>query len=704
MKIPASTLEQLNAQADLVAIIRRHTTLKPAGREFKGCCPFHGEKTPSFYVNPQTNLYYCFGCGAKGNAISFLMDYERLTFIEAAKELAQKTGIDLPKDNENHLAYQRQAPARPKAPQAKPDNTPAPKSTHKPHNNPNLTPTVQNPPPTPARPNDSEGYEAFFDSDFHAPDPADTAAWHSPEPQTSLPADFHFSPNLSGQEGNLYQLLAAVTDFYQSMLKKHPAAMDYLKKRGLSDESIAYFQLGFAPSGWQNLSAVFSGDVAGLRQLGLIKKSKNGREFDFFRERIIFPIKDRQGRVVGFAGRAMSDDITPKYLNSSESALFQKQHILYGYHEARTARADNWLIVEGYLDVIALHQAGIYGAVAPMGTALSEPQLTTLLRFNDTLTLSFDGDAAGQKAALRSLEVAIPILNDGKSLKFLTLPDNHDPDSYVQAFGKDAMRSAINNALPLSDYLYAVLSSKYQLDRPEEKAAAMAHLRQITDRLPKGSSFRWWLNSDIYNRLKAKPQKNRPSTADSTGSSNDNISPSEQLLLCILYQPTLILSNPLQNLYVDAGLTAIDDSFKEKLTVPTLPTWEHLHIDTHTGGLSELITAVQTLLPFLNPASDELSVDSNAHLILSALENPALQSSLGGLWRDFFYHTKRHKPEHIKLLFDELLCHVVMSTFRHALQNAQGLLLTTLYKKRLLALEAWDKTVIKPAIENSLNP
>lgn len=642
MKISDTTLEQLNEQADLVAIIRRHTTLKPAGKEFKGCCPFHGEKTPSFYVNPQTNLYYCFGCHAKGNAISFLVDYEKLSFMEAVKQLAQSTGIELPKENTERISYQRHIAQ---------NNTPNPTNL-----------------PKPTKPHDSN-------------QPASTQHPPSVEPATHSK---HYEQYL---DGTLYGLLNAVTAFYQDQLRQNTTAQAYLNTRRLSPTSIDEFGIGYSPSGWQHLEETFPYDIQGLLSLGLIRVSKNGRRFSLFRERIMFPIKDKQGRVVGFAGRALTEDASPKYLNSTESAVFQKQHILYGYYESRQMRATNWLIVEGYMDVIALYQAGIYGAVAPMGTAVNEHQLKNLFKFNDELTLCFDGDTAGQKAALRTLEVALPILYDGKTLKFLVLPDNHDPDTYIKAHGKTAMISAINTAVSLSVYLFEWLQRTHDLRKPEQKATAMARLKELTAKLPKGSTFRSWLNNDIYQQLRHYGKTALVAKAQPT---QTQISQADQLLLCILYQPTLIMNDPLTHLYQTAGLIDIDQSMAHKLSAPPLPTWQTLFGE----GVDEVIKSIHTLSPFLLHSEQAADIDANAHMILSGL-NPTLQKTLGEKWRDFFYHTQHHKDSRIEILFDELLCQGLISTLKNEQQKASGLLVVSLYKKRLFALETWGKQYIK---------
>lgn len=725
MRIPQTTIEQLNAQADLVAIIRRHTILKPAGREFKGCCPFHGEKTPSFYVNPQTNLYYCFGCGVKGNAIRFLVDFERMTFIEAVKELALKTGIDLPKDDDSTVKYTRkpktiQTPHN-QNPNPQPLQTPQPNppalSTQTPNAQTPLSPTVTEPTTSANTPNVALPTQIFgqeqqrpidkaddfhpildtsfddFSSNFPVHEPIFESGFESNFIPPSEPQFEQFDHQL-GNDGNLYQLLQAVSQFYQTMLKHFPHAYQYFKSRGLTDDTIATFELGYAPDAWQHLEKAFPNDLEGLKILGLVRTSQKGRDFNLFRDRVIFPIKDRQGRIVGFAGRAMSDDVMPKYINSSDSVVFAKQHILYGLYESRQMRAKDWLVVEGYMDVIALYQAGIYGAVAPMGTAVNEKQLDYLLKLNDTLTLSFDGDTAGQRASLRTLEVAMPVLPDGKSLKFLVLPNNHDPDTFIKEHGANAMQSAIANALPLSAFLYQIFSQKYDITSAENKAKIMAEVKELTAKLPKGSSFRWWLNSDIYNRLKDKFIK--PATP--THAPTKSISPSVQLLLCLLYSPELLSNAPLERLYQQAGLYHAEPN-----GTPPLPTWQTLGID----GLPELVATITELLPFLTLATPSTqAIDANAHMILSALSNKTLQETLGADWREFVHAHQNHAT--IELLFDELLCQAVIVALKNEQKSAKSLLLTKTYKQRLIALEHYDRQHIKPAIaknqESTLTP
>lgn len=651
MRIPDTLLERLNSQADLVSIIRRHTDLKPAGREFKGCCPFHGEKTPSFYVNPQTNLYHCFGCGASGNPVTFLREYERLTFMEAVKVLADQTHIELPKDDadDQKVRYKKSTPA------------PVP------------------PPPPIAPPSDIMPDMVYHDEINHVPPPDHH---DNPPPQAITKTD---------EDGNLYQLLSQIAQYYQFMLKNTPTAKKYFLDRGLTEETISEFGLGYAPTGWQHLEQAFPQDLDGLKILGLVRTSnKSGRQFDLLRDRVIFPIKDRQGRIVGFAGRAMGDE-TPKYINSSESPIFAKQHILYGLYEARQKKASRFLMVEGYMDVIALHQAGIYGAVAPMGTAANESQINHLLKYDDCLTLCFDGDSAGQKAAWRTLEVAVPVLPDGKELKFLTLPDNHDPDSFLKAYDTQAMEQAITNAQSLSDYVYWVLSSRYDLSAPENKAKAMADLKGLTVKFPKGSSFKYWLNNDIYARLGNKKKVFKKADTADYRSTLDIIT---QACLCLLYAPSLCKTgDPLAQLLSVSGVDQAHVKYtlmleRLAMNVPDLPTWHSL--DTRLEILVQTITQLLTIGEKFGFNVDDDSkdgIDKKAQFILASL-NPEFRESLSKHWRDFAHHITEIDMD-ISWLFNELLCQILQDVFKKQQEQSRHLLLSEIYKRREQALAAW---------------
>lgn len=700
MQIPQSIIEQLNEKADLVAIIKKHTPLKPNGKEFKGCCPFHGEKTPSFFVNPDTNLYYCFGCGAKGNAISFLVDYERQTFMEALKTLSEQTGIDLPKEDGQKYRYPRT-----------PSNAPTPptqvyvnKLNHTPPNNSNPnTPVASSPNPTLSPLSGEPPSLASLPASQTNPQ---IHLATSPASSPILPA-----PSLAQPTGDLYSLLNAVNHHYQTMLKNTPSAYRYFANRGITDETMAIFELGYAPNDWQHLQKAFPNDVEGLRMLGLIRTSQKGKEFDLFRDRVMFPIKDKQGRVVGFAGRALDDDTLPKYVNSSDSVVFQKNHILYGYYESRQQKAENWLVVEGYMDAIALYQAGIFGAVAPMGTAINEGQIAQLLKFNDALTLCFDGDNAGQKAAMRALEVAMPVLTDGKSLKFLTLPDNHDPDTYIKVHGKDKMLEAIGAALSMSDYLYQIMASRYELTYPEQKASAMRDVKALLEKLPKGASLRSWLNSDFYYRLRGNSTKKSTPTNYQT-KQLDSIT---QLCLCLLYCPplasqinfgqSLMANDPLAQFYANTGLAMshmpLEPKFAEfNLITPALPSWDNFcyHQDEHgqsLNALGQLIVLIQNALPSLcyppnTPIHHPNLVWANALFLLGAMGATPTQKTLSKHWQGFFdTMSESDNGNNIKLLFDELLSQLIIWHIRH--ESATHLLVSQLHKKRLTCLENWRK-------------
>ena len=680
MQIPESLIEQLNAEADLVEIIGKHTTLKPAGREFKGCCPFHGEKTPSFYVNPQTNLYYCFGCHAKGNAITFLKEFERMNFIESVKYLSGQTGIELPKDTADQQKFKykktiKTQGAKPIAPQSAPVPPPvAPAGDHV---------AAFDPPYYSDDDGRDDGYQAQADAYWEGYD-ADNLANEQPEPQ-----------------GDLYSLLEQVHRYYQFMLHSIPFAKQYFLDRGLSDETIETFGLGYAPEGWQHLEQVFPHDIEGLKILGLVRDSTKtaGRSFDLLRHRVIFPIKDTQGRIVGFAGRSLGDEM-PKYINSSESPVFQKQHILYGLYEARQQKARDYLMVEGYMDVIALYQAGIYVAVAPMGTAANEKQIDRLLRYNHKLTLCFDGDSAGQKAAWRTLEIAAPVLHDGRELRFLTLADGHDPDTFIKAHGIDAMQTAIDGAVSLSDYLYGVLSSQFDLTRPEQKAQAMATLRALTELLPKGSSLRWWLNSDIYQKLKAIGKDGRFTARVDTinyNSAND-IDAITEIALSIVHTPSLLTPDPLAYIIDSSQMQSAHEPLlahmqRQDLALPDLPTWASFD----SPLLNEVIAIIKQL------PEDVLSDDSpfaRTHFISAALSHDARQQ-IQQHWQHF--QSKSQHPIADQLpMFLELLSVALKEVLNKQQIASKNLLLSEIYKRRLQALINWDNAHNKAKLAEML--
>ncbi|HYD33401.1 MAG TPA: DNA primase, partial [Methylophilaceae bacterium] len=345
--IPEAFIQELLNRVDIVDVVDRSVPLKKAGANYSACCPFHNEKSPSFTVSPTKQFYHCFGCGAHGTAIGFLMEHQGLSFVEAVQELAKSVGMIVPQEQR--------------------------------------------------------------DTD-------------QPQQKVML---------------GLQEILQRASNYYRQELKKSPRAIEYLKGRGLSGKIAARFQMGYAPAGWQNLESVFDNYQAeALKTAGLVVENEQGRRYDRFRDRIMFPIHDQKGQVIGFGGRIMrtqGEDDGPKYLNSPETPLFQKGQELYGLFLARKPirEAGRVLVVEGYMDVVALAQYGIEYAVAALGTATTPYHITKLMRQTDDIVFCFDGDAAGRKAAWRAAMNALPALTDGLKLSFLFLPKEHDPDSYV---------------------------------------------------------------------------------------------------------------------------------------------------------------------------------------------------------------------------------------------------------------------------------
>ena len=355
--IPQHFIDDLIARADIVDVIGRRVQLKKAGKEFKACCPFHDEKTPSFYVVPHKGFYNCFGCGAHGTALGFLMDYDHMSFVEAVETLAQTMGIEVPRE-EGERPAQR--------------------------------------------------YDELF------------------------------------------ELMRRVERFFQDQLRSNDPAIDYLKRRGVDGATAKRFGVGFAPEGWSTVLDKFGTSRQAIDQLlaaGLIIQKDNGKHYDRFRNRIMFPIRDTRGRTIGFGGRVMGDE-EPKYLNSPETVLFHKGRELYGLYEARQAlrSIDRLVVVEGYMDVIGLARHGIDYGVATLGTATTGDHLNRLFRLTDDVFFAFDGDAAGRKAAWRALENALPQMREGRQIRFVFLPEKQDPDSYVQAEGANAFDQLLDAA------------------------------------------------------------------------------------------------------------------------------------------------------------------------------------------------------------------------------------------------------------------
>jgi DNA primase len=393
--IPDSFKQDLLNRVDIVDVIERYVPLKKTGSNFSACCPFHTEKSPSFTVSPTKQFYHCFGCGAHGNAITFVMEYQGLGYVEAVKDLAEDVGMKLP--------------------------------------------------------------------DF--------------EPRQRKPG--------ADAGPDLHAILERASHWYREQLKAAPHAIEYLKKRGLTGKVAARFGIGYAPDGWQGLQAVFP-DYAdkGLKEAGLVIDNDEGRRYDRFRDRIMFPILNQRGAVIGFGGRVLGDG-EPKYLNSPETPLFEKGRELYGLSQARLPIRESGraIVVEGYMDVVALAQHGVEYAVATLGTATSATHIGKLLRQTDELVFCFDGDAAGRRAAWHALEVSLPLLSDQKTVRFLFLPAEDDPDSYVRAHGREAFETKVAEARPLSAFLISELQGRVDMDSVEGRARLIHEAKPLLQKI-----------------------------------------------------------------------------------------------------------------------------------------------------------------------------------------------------------------------------
>ena len=518
MAIPQHTIDQILDRTDIVDLIGQRVKLKKTGRTYSGCCPFHQEKSPSFHVYRDKQYFHCFGCQANGNAIRFLMDIDGRNFVDVMKDLSSQTGIELPKDNQDskRLSYKREI-KKPISVQAAPA----------------AIVTEQQPAPNVAfssnDPFEEFQSDAYSEQHFNHNDPFAAFEHFDPIDQNTV------------QDGNLYDLLENIALYYAQQLPHSQTAQQYFKQRGLSAETIQYWRLGYAPEDWQHLEKAFPYDTEGLRQLGLIRTSDKGRDFDLLRDRVIFPIRDPKGRVVGFGGRALNDEIKPKYINSPDSEVFHKNQLLYGLYEGRKQKAHDWLMVEGYMDVIALQQYGIYGAVATLGTASNTEHLNILFKQNNRITIAFDGDAAGQKAARRTLEIALPLLNDGRELKFFVLPNDHDPDSLIRREGIENFHRLLQQAPLLSDFVFAHLSQNHDVTKPEGKSQVMGELRQLTELLPKQGSYRYLLQQFFKEKLgfnrKWQPQVNN----DASLSFSTKIDAEEYVIAILMNHPYLYI-------------------------------------------------------------------------------------------------------------------------------------------------------------------
>lgn len=416
-RIPNSFINDLLARTDIVELVDARVRLKKQGKNYHACCPFHNEKTPSFTVNGDKQFYHCFGCGAHGNAIDFLMNFDRLDFVETIEELATQHGLEVPHETG----------------------------------------------------------------------------------QTSTPMERH-------KRQSLYQLLEGLSQFYRQSLAAPEAqqAQHYLAQRGLSTEVTEQFAIGYAPAGWDHALKRFgknSDDRQSLVEAGVLITKENGKNYDRFRDRIMFPIRDKRGRVIGFGGRVLNNEV-PKYLNSPETSIFHKGRQLYGLYEvtqAHTAPA-HILVVEGYMDVVALAQYGVDYAVASLGTSTTSEHIQLLYRNTDSIVCCYDGDRAGRDAAWRALETALPYISDGRQLKFMFLPDGEDPDTLIRKEGKPAFEQRIKEAASLSDFLFDTLLPQVDMSNREGRARLSSLAIPLINQVP-GGTLRLYLRQELGNKL-----------------------------------------------------------------------------------------------------------------------------------------------------------------------------------------------------------
>ncbi|EOC1315946.1 DNA primase [Cronobacter universalis] len=416
-RIPRVFINDLLARTDIVDLIDARVKLKKQGKNYHACCPFHNEKTPSFTVNGEKQFYHCFGCGAHGNAIDFLMNYDKLEFVETVEELAAMHNLEVP---------------------------------------------------------------------FEAGSGPTQIERH--------------------QRQTLYELLDGLNGFYRQALQAQSAepARQYLAKRGLSDSVIERFAIGYAPPGWDNALKRFGNNSENRKSLidaGMLVTNDNGRSYDRFRERVMFPIRDKRGRVIGFGGRVLGDAL-PKYLNSPETDIFHKGRQLYGLYEVQQSDPNppRLLVVEGYMDVVALAQYDINYAVASLGTATTAEHIQMLFRATNTVICCYDGDRAGRSAAWRALETALPYMTDGRQLRFMFLPDGEDPDTLVRKEGKAAFEARMEQAQPLSTFLFNSLLPQVDLSTPDGRAQLSTLALPLISQVP-GETLRIYLRQELGNKL-----------------------------------------------------------------------------------------------------------------------------------------------------------------------------------------------------------
>ncbi|MBT0094933.1 DNA primase [Vibrio alginolyticus] len=544
--IPRSFIDDLLARLDIVDIIDARVKLKKKGKNYGACCPFHNEKTPSFSVSQEKQFYHCFGCGAHGNAIDFLMEFDRLEFVEAIEELASYLGLDVPREQRS-------------------------------------------------------GGNGSFQSG----------------PQAS-----------SSEKRNLYDLMGSIAQFYRNQLKQPASkvAIEYLKDRGLSGEIVQKFGIGYVADEWDLVRKNFGQNKENQDMLvtgGMLIENDKGNRYDRFRGRVMFPIRDRRGRVIGFGGRVLGDG-TPKYLNSPETPIFHKGKELYGLYEVLQAYREppQILVVEGYMDVVALAQYGVDYSVASLGTSTTGDHLQVLFRQTSTVVCCYDGDRAGREAAWRAMENALPYLTDGRQLKFMFLPDGEDPDSYIRQNGKQAFEQQVSNAMPLSEFMFSSLTQQVDMSTKEGMAKLSTLAVPLIDKVP-GGTLRLYLRELLGRRLGLVDERQLQQLISKQGKEDKRPQPHKEIKRTPMREViALLIQNP-QYVSMVPDLTSIRD-----LPIPGLSLFvdvldkcqAHPHINT--GQLLEHWRNSQneTLLSRLASWDIPLDEDNQEEIFLDSLD------------------------------------------------------------------------------------
>lgn len=557
-RIPQHFIDSLINQVDIVDVIDARVPLKKKGHEYTACCPFHNEKTPSFTVSQQKQFYHCFGCGAHGTAIGFLMEYENMEFVDAIEQLAADHHIDVPREDSQ-------------VPQG-PDNT------------------------------------------------------------------------------GVYKMLELAAEKYQQELKQSQRAIDYLKKRGLSGEISKDYGIGYSPDSWDFIlkQGKSQAEIKDLATGGMLieKNGQPGQYYDRFRDRIMFPIRDRRGRTIGFGGRIL-DQGEPKYLNSPETPVFHKGKELYGLFEAKKSvrNLDTIVIVEGYMDVVALAQNGIRYAVATLGTATTADQISLILRSVKKLVFCYDGDRAGKKAAWKALENTLPLMRDGYEIRFLFLPDGEDPDTMVRQEGQQAFEQRLQNATPLSDFLIRNLEQQTDMSSMDGRAHFAELAKPLLNKLPE-SIFKDLLNESISKEIglhnkrlveQASAQKPQTYNAAETKGRHIRITNVRLAVGLLLQQPSLVTKIDIPDDLRHADIQGINILFELYDLIRSTPELSSAAIlerwrDNEMGGY------LNKLLHWDIPGAEDK--DTSLTMLQHALEK--IQQKMKDQRLEFLLHQSQH--------------------------------------------------------------